>query len=229
MRDSLNVGDKVQFAYEIPTNKTVPHLYPEAPEFVAMPAVFATAFMVGLMEWACLKVLADHLEPGEASFGVHIDVSHTAPTLPGQIVTVDAECTAINGRRIAFHVRAHDGLDIIGEGRHERAVMPLTHFELVCAKKAKAAGVASLAARAQAPAPKRWSAMSLRTAHEEETAARRAAGLSDDEDEPSGGGVTDETDHTQEARSASQEFANDTEKTTGANPFAKISGDAIND
>lgn len=35
MRDSLKVGDKVQFAYTVPTSKTVPHLYPEAPEFVA--------------------------------------------------------------------------------------------------------------------------------------------------------------------------------------------------
>lgn len=210
MRDSLKVGDKVQFAYAVPATKTVPHLYPEAPEFVAMPAVFATAFMVGLMEWACLKVLADHLEPGEASFGVHVDVSHTAPTLPGQTVTVDAECTAINGRRIAFHVRAHDGLDLIGEGRHERAVIPLTHFEALCAKKARAAGVEGLAPRAESATPKRWSAMSLRTVHEEENAARRAAGLSDDEDRP----VNAETD---------------TEQTTGAKPLAKSPGDAIND
>jgi len=209
MRDSLKVGDKVQFAYTVPASKTVPCLYPEAPEFVAMPAVFATAFMVGLMEWACLKVLADHLEPGEASFGVHVDVSHTAPTLPGQTVTVDAECTAINGRRVAFHVRAHDGLDLIGEGRHERAVVPLTHFEALCAKKARAAGVAGLSPRPKQAAPKQWSAVSLRAAHQEENAARRAAPLRDDED-----------------RSAD---AADTEQTTGATSVAKIPGDAIKD
>jgi len=145
MRDTLKVGDRVTFAYEVPADKTVPNLYPEAREFVVMPAVFATGFMVGLMEWTCMKVLADHLDEGEGSLGVHVDVSHTAPTLPGQTVTVEAEVTAINGRKVAFHVRAHDGLDVIGEGRHERAVMVWDRFQAILAKKAKAAGVAHLA------------------------------------------------------------------------------------
>lgn len=144
MRDTLKVGDRVQFAYEVPETKTVPSLYPEANEFAAMPAVFATGFMVGLMEWTCMKVLAEHLDEGEGSLGVHIDVSHSAATLPGQTVTVDAECTSIQGRRIGFHVRAHDGLDTIGEGRHERMVMAWNRFEAILGKKAKAAGVASL-------------------------------------------------------------------------------------
>ena len=33
----------------MPANKTVPHLYPEAHDFQMMPTVFATGFMVGLM------------------------------------------------------------------------------------------------------------------------------------------------------------------------------------
>lgn len=147
MRDTLKVGDRVQFSYEVPLGKTVPHLYPEAEEFAAMPAVFATGFMVGLMEWTCMKVLADHLEDGEGSLGVHVDVSHSAATLPGQTVTVEAECISINGRRIGFRVRAHDGVDVIGEGRHERVVMAWDRFEGLLAKKAKAAGVAPLAQR----------------------------------------------------------------------------------
>ena len=80
----------------------MPHLYPEAPEFKEMPTVFATGFMVGLMEWTCLKVLAPHLDEGEGSLGVHIDVSHIAATVPGQTVTVDAECTKVSGRRVCL-------------------------------------------------------------------------------------------------------------------------------
>ena len=45
-----------------------------------MPEVFATGFMVGLMEWTCVQLLRPHLDPGEGSLGVHIDVSHKAPT-----------------------------------------------------------------------------------------------------------------------------------------------------
>ena len=93
MKSTLKPGDKAQFSYRVPANKTVPHLYPEALEFAMMPKVFATGFMVGLMEWTCMNVLAPHLDEGEGSLGVHIDVTHIAATVPGQTVTVDAECT----------------------------------------------------------------------------------------------------------------------------------------
>jgi len=139
MKDTLKLGDKTLFSFRIPAEKTVPHLYPEAPEFREMPTVFATGFMVGLMEWTCLKILAPHLEEGEGSLGVHIDVSHKAATVPGQTVTVEAECTSIDGRRIGFHVRAHDGLDVIGEGRHERMVITWSRFVSRVNEKAKLA------------------------------------------------------------------------------------------
>lgn len=38
-------------AFTITEAKTVPALYPEAAEFLAMPKVFATGFLVGLLEW----------------------------------------------------------------------------------------------------------------------------------------------------------------------------------
>lgn len=57
MKSTLKPGDKAQFSYQVPASKTVPHLYPEAVEFAMMPKVFATGFMVGLMEWTCMKVL----------------------------------------------------------------------------------------------------------------------------------------------------------------------------
>jgi fluoroacetyl-CoA thioesterase len=128
MKDTLKVGATAQFAFRVPAEKTVPHLYPEAPEFREMPTVFATGFMVGLMEWTCLKVLEPHLEEGEGSLGVHIDVSHIAATVPGQTVTVDAECTKFDGRR----------------GRHVRMIIQWTRFVARVNEKAKAARVAQI-------------------------------------------------------------------------------------
>lgn len=142
MRDTLKPGDKTTFAYLVPIEKTVPHLYPEAPEFQTMPTVFATGFLVGLMEWTCIKLLAPHLDPGEGSLGVHADVSHVAATVPGQTVTVEAVCTAVIGRRVTFEVSAHDGIDMIGEGRHERMVVPWDRFVARVNEKALRAGVA---------------------------------------------------------------------------------------
>ena len=107
-----------------------------------MPQVFATGFMVGLMEWTCLQLLAPHLDAGEGSLGIHIDVSHQAATPPGLTVTVDAECIAVDGRKATFRVRAHDGVDLIGEGRHERAIVVWDRFNARVADKAKAAATA---------------------------------------------------------------------------------------
>ncbi len=138
MKATLQAGLTHRFTYQVPAQKTVPHLYPEAREFQAMPQVFATGFMVGLLEWTCIQLLAPHLDAGEGSLGTHIDVSHMAATPAGLNVTVDAECTAVRGRRASFRVRAHDGVDMIGEGRHERAIVVWDRFNAKVAEKAAA-------------------------------------------------------------------------------------------
>ncbi|HEY0569306.1 MAG TPA: thioesterase family protein, partial [Xanthobacteraceae bacterium] len=93
-------------------------------------------FMIGLMEWTCVKLLAPHLDTGEGSLGTHVDVSHSAATPPGLSVTVEAECTEVNGRRASFRVRAHDGIELIGEGRHERYIVAWDKFSSKLAEKA---------------------------------------------------------------------------------------------
>ena len=139
MKPSLKPGLTHRFTYTVPVTKTVPHLYEESPELSAMPEVFATGFMVGLMEWTCVQLLGPHLDPGEGSLGVHIDVSHKAATPVGFTITVDAECIEVRGPRAKFSVRAHDGIDEIGTGIHERFIVAWDRFnKSVAAKTAKA-------------------------------------------------------------------------------------------
>lgn len=142
MTSTLKPGDKTQFAYKVPADKTVPYLYPDAHDFQLMPTVFATGFMVGLMEWTCMKVLEGHLDAGEGSLGTHINVSHVAATVPGQVVTVDAECVEVTGRRVLFKVSAHDGIDPIGEGTHERTIVSWDRFVERVNEKSKRAHLA---------------------------------------------------------------------------------------
>jgi fluoroacetyl-CoA thioesterase len=148
MKSTLHAGAKTEFAYRIPATKTVPNLYPEAHEFQMMPTVFATGFMVGLMEWTCIQVLDAHIEPGEGSLGIHINVSHVAATVPGQTVTVNAEVVKVDGRKVLFKVRAHDGIDMIGEGEHERMVVNWEKFEQRVNDKAKKARVEGVTRKA---------------------------------------------------------------------------------
>ena len=141
MKPTLKAGLTHRFTYRVPESKTVPFLFEEADDMQEFPRVFATGFMIGLMEWTCVKLLAPHLDAGEGSLGIHVDVSHSAATPAGFNVTVDAECTQVNGRRASFHVRAHDGVDVIGEGRHDRMIVAWDKFSARVAEKAMKAAV----------------------------------------------------------------------------------------
>ena len=143
MKGTLKPGTVHRLAYNVPVNKTVPYTFPESAVIASMPRVFATGFMIVLMEWVCGELLAPHLDAGEGSVGVHVDVRHLAATPPGMTVTVEAECVEVIGPRVGFKVKAHDGIDLIGEGRHERFVVAWDQFNAqVAAKAAKVAQVA---------------------------------------------------------------------------------------
>ena len=137
MNESLKPGLRYTHRFVIPPSKTVPALYPEAPEFVAMPEVFATGFLVGFLEWACIRAINPYLDgPREQTVGTHIDVSHEAATPPGHEVTATVELIEVDGRRLVFAVEAHDGVDRISRGRHERFVIDREKFDTrVRAKK----------------------------------------------------------------------------------------------
>jgi len=136
MKETLKPGIRYQHKFVVPTSKTVPALYPEADEFLAMPEVFATGFLVGFLEWACIKAINPHPDwPREQSVGTHSDISHEAATPPGLEVTASVELIEVDGRRLLFTVEAHDGVDVISRGRHERFVINKEKFDTKLGKK----------------------------------------------------------------------------------------------
>ncbi|HEU4601984.1 MAG TPA: thioesterase family protein [Steroidobacteraceae bacterium] len=136
MRQTLQPGITFEHKLVVPSSKTVPNLYPEAEEFVAMPEVFATGFLVGFLEWACIKAINPHIDwPAEQTLGTHIDVSHEAATPPGLEVTARVKLIEVVGRKLVFDVEAHDGVDVISKGRHERYVIDRKRFEEKVARK----------------------------------------------------------------------------------------------
>lgn len=138
MKDTLKPGITHQFSFQIPLGKTVPFLYPEAPEFQLMPRVLATGFMVGLIEWTCLQAIHPHLDwPLEQTLGTKLDLTHSAATPPGLTVTVRVQLEQVEGRRLVFRVSASDGIDVISEGTHERMVVEAGRFNRKMAEKAK--------------------------------------------------------------------------------------------
>lgn len=137
MKDTLMPGLEYTHTYRVPEDKTVPHLFPEAASFQTMPRVFATGFMVGLMEWACIEALAPHLDEGEGSVGVLVNVTHEAATPPGMEITVKVRLTGVEGQKTSWEIEAHDEVDLIGRGSHERFTINLERFNARVAKKAQ--------------------------------------------------------------------------------------------
>jgi len=140
MKSTFCPGLTFEFDYRVPEHKTVPHVYEESALFQAMPRVFATAYLVGLFEWACMEAMQPHLEPGEQSVGVDIRISHTAATPPGLTVKVQVVVEAVEGRKLSFRVSAHDGAESIGEGTHQRVLIQSARFLQKVAQKAAAHG-----------------------------------------------------------------------------------------
>jgi fluoroacetyl-CoA thioesterase len=129
MKPSLKPGIEHTFTFRVSKSKTVPALYPEALEFQEMPEVFGTGFMVGFLEWACIKAIHSHLDwPEEQTVGTHIDVSHVAATPPGFDVTAHVKLIEVDGRRLKFEVEASDGIDLISKGTVERFIINRAKF-----------------------------------------------------------------------------------------------------
>ena len=139
MKSTLKAGIEYEFRFRVPESKTVPALYPESPEFREMPQVFATGFMVGFLEWACIKAVNPHLDwPEEQTVGTQINVSHSAATPPGLEVTAKVKLIQVDGRRLVFEVEANDGVDVISKGTHERFVINRARFSEKVKQKAQA-------------------------------------------------------------------------------------------
>ena len=136
MTESLQPGMTFEFSYTVTENKTVPHLFPEIEEGAVMPEVLATGFMVGLMEFACIKFINPHIDwPRQQSVGVHINVSHSAATPPGMTVTIKGRLEKVDGRKLSFALEAFDAQDQISQGTHERFIIDAERFNAAVAKK----------------------------------------------------------------------------------------------
>lgn len=90
--------------------------------------VFATPFMIAIMENAAVNALLPHLAEDEGSVGTHLDVSHDSATPIGMKVWAEAEVTAVEGKKITFSVSAFDEAGLIGKGTHQRFIIKPERF-----------------------------------------------------------------------------------------------------
>lgn len=90
--------------------------------------VFATPYMIAMMELASCNALAPYYEEGESSVGTKLNVSHDAATPVGMKVRAEAEVVEVDRRRIVLNVTAYDEAGVIGKGTHERFLIDAAKF-----------------------------------------------------------------------------------------------------
>ena len=90
--------------------------------------VFATPYMIALMENAAVRAVQAGLEEGQGTVGTRLEVTHDAATPVGMKVWAEAELTAVEGKKLTFAVRAFDEAGPIGGGVHERFIITVDRF-----------------------------------------------------------------------------------------------------
>jgi fluoroacetyl-CoA thioesterase len=128
MQNILAPGITHTLSLQVNDRLLVTAFTPHFSGFADLPPVFATAFMVGFMEWACIEALKPYLLDGQNTVGKHVYLSHVAPTPMGMKVTAQVELVEVKGRTLRFRVDCYDECDLIGSGFHERTVIDAARF-----------------------------------------------------------------------------------------------------
>ena len=90
--------------------------------------VYATPYMIALMENSAVNALEGHLEEGQGSVGTHLNISHDAATPIGMKVWAESELVEVNGKLLNYTVTAYDEAGVIGKGTHQRCIISTERF-----------------------------------------------------------------------------------------------------
>ena len=122
MSKELSRGISLELTEEVTPDKTA-----EAIGSGMLP-VYATPAMIALMENCACNSILDHLEDGQGSVGISMNVEHVSATAEGRQVRAVATLDEVDGRRLVFRVEAYDDAGLIGKGTHERFIINNERF-----------------------------------------------------------------------------------------------------
>ena len=86
--------------------------------------VYATPYVICLMENAAQAAMLPHLPPGAGTVGTLVEMKHLAATPLGMKVRAKATVVETDGKRCLFQIDVFDEVEKIAEGRHERFIVP---------------------------------------------------------------------------------------------------------
>ena len=98
--------------------------------------ILATPVLVTLLEEAAQNAINSVLPEGADTIGTRLEIEHTSATPVGMRVTAMARLVDVQKRTLVFEVEAHDEKEQVGKGMHERAMVSVTAFSRLLARKA---------------------------------------------------------------------------------------------
>jgi len=99
--------------------------------------VLATPRLLALAEAAAVAAISPSLQPGLTSVGTSAVIEHTRPSPVGATITVQAELSEVDGRRLVFRFIARqqqlrgspgDEGAVVGEGTMQRVLVDRERF-----------------------------------------------------------------------------------------------------
>ena len=129
----IELGATKERAIKVNSNQTTAFLW-EGENVLSTPS------MISEMEETCRLLLKEQIIPDNDwdSVGTLVEIKHLAATPVGAKVYLMAKIISFDGRRVMFAVEAHDGMEKIGEGRHERFIINVPRFRAKFEEKQKA-------------------------------------------------------------------------------------------
>ena len=90
--------------------------------------VLSTPRLIQLLESAAAAAIQGFVRPDQISLGTLVKIRHLAATPFGMRVTAHAVLKEVDDRRLVFWIDAHDELEKVAEGEHERILVSRERF-----------------------------------------------------------------------------------------------------
>ena len=97
--------------------------------FEGLPPVFATPFLVWLLEETAMELLAPFLEDDDMTVGTQVDIEHLGMAKIGDEVTFAATVVNTTGLDFLFRVEATNQGKLISKGLHRRKLVSKTKLQ----------------------------------------------------------------------------------------------------
>ena len=115
----MKSGDKYILTRSVSENETAVFLGSGGLE------VYATPAMICHMELSAYSLAAEH---GHATVGTKVNISHLRACKVGTALTITAELTEVDGRRLEFDIKVEDEKGLLGESKHQRYIIDPERF-----------------------------------------------------------------------------------------------------